>query len=142
MTIAPRLAISLSAVATLAFSPWQAGAPTLPPVDYRALVSQADLLYDAPVARSEEGMPIGNGRMGTLVWTTPSALRFQINRVDVQPINSDTDSFFERNSDYCGGCGVRGRRPWRRRRRRVRHAASPQHLSVYDGAAGRWRDTA
>jgi len=28
-------------------------------------------------------MPVGNGRMGSLVWTTPTALRFQINRVDV-----------------------------------------------------------
>jgi len=66
-------------------------APTLPAVDYRALVSKADLVYDAPVARSEEGMPIGNGRMGTLVWTTPTALKFQINRVDVQPMNRDTE---------------------------------------------------
>ena len=49
-------------------------------------------------------MPLGNGRMGSLVWTTPAALKFQINRVDVQPINRDTDSFFERNTDYMGGC--------------------------------------
>jgi hypothetical protein len=43
--------------------------------------------------------------MGTLVWTTPSALKFQINRVDIQPINKDTRSFFERNTDYMGGAG-------------------------------------
>ena len=36
-------------------------------VDYRELVSRADLTYDTPVARSEEGMPVGNGRMGSLV---------------------------------------------------------------------------
>jgi hypothetical protein len=54
--------------------------------DARALVSRADLRLDRPAARSEEGLPIGNGRAGTLVWTTPSALRFQINRVDIQPI--------------------------------------------------------
>ena len=71
----------------------------------RAVVSRADLIYNAPVARSEEGIPIGNGRMGTLVWTTPSALKFQINRVDIQPINKDTRSFFERNTDYMGGAG-------------------------------------
>ena len=59
----------------------------------RAVVSRADLIYNSPVARSEEGIPIGNGRMGTLVWTTPSALKFQINRVDIQPINKDTRSF-------------------------------------------------
>lgn len=50
-------------------------------------------------------MPVGNGRMGSLVWTTPSALKLQINRVDVQPINRETTSFFERNTDYMGGCG-------------------------------------
>lgn len=78
---------------------------TLPSPDLRALVSRADLVYDRPVARSEEGMPVGNGRMGSLVWTTPTALKFQINRVDIQPIASTTTSFFERNSDYMGGAG-------------------------------------
>jgi hypothetical protein len=73
--------------------------------DYRSLISRADLVYEKPVSRSEEGVPIGNGRMGSLVWTTPSAMKFQINRVDVYPISCATDSFFERNSDYCGGCG-------------------------------------
>lgn len=62
------------------------------PGSARAVVSRADLIYNAPVARSEEGSPIGNGRMGTLVWTTPSALKCQINRVDIQPVNKG----------YCG----------------------------------------
>ena len=75
------------------------------PAPTRAIVSRADLVYQVPVARSEEGIPIGNGRMGTLVWTTPIALKFQINRVDIQPINKDTRSFFERNTDYMGGAG-------------------------------------
>ena len=75
------------------------------PTDRRAVVSRADLVYDSTVDRSEEGIPIGNGRMGTLVWTTPGALKFQINRVDIQPINKDTRSFFERNTDYMGGAG-------------------------------------
>ncbi|RPI56569.1 MAG: glycoside hydrolase, partial [Acidobacteria bacterium] len=74
--------------------------------DRRALVSRSDLVYAAPAARSEEGLPIGNGRMGTLVWTTPAALKLQINRVDIQPINKDTRSFFERNGDYMGGAGL------------------------------------
>jgi len=52
-------------------------------VDYRGLVSRADLDYNEPARRSEEGLPVGNGRMGSLVWTTPSQLKFQINRVDV-----------------------------------------------------------
>jgi hypothetical protein len=73
-------------------------------VNYRDLVSHADLVYDQPVSRSEAGMPVGNGRMGSLVWTTPAALRLQINRVDVFANNSYTTSFPARNSDYCGGC--------------------------------------
>jgi hypothetical protein len=74
-------------------------------VNYKALVSRADLTYDRPVERSEEGMPVGNGRMGGLVWTTPTALRLQINRMDVFASNGATNSFPERHSDYCGGCG-------------------------------------
>ena len=74
-------------------------------IDLRALISDADLVYAKPVPRSEEGMPVGNGRMGSLVWTTPESLRLQINRVDVYANNSYTNSFFERHNDYCGGCG-------------------------------------
>jgi hypothetical protein len=74
-------------------------------VNYRKLLARADLIYDRPPARSEEGIPVGNGRMGSLVWTTPDALKFQINRVDVYGNDSYTSSFFERHSDYCGGCG-------------------------------------
>jgi hypothetical protein len=51
-------------------------------------VSGADLVYDQPVERSEEGVPIGNGRMGTLVWTTPGTLHMQINRADVYASDS------------------------------------------------------
>jgi len=82
-------------------------APTAPllTADYKSLVSRADLTYDTPVTRSEEGMPVGNGRMGSLVWTTPAALRFQVNRVDVFAENSETNSFFVRHSDYASGCG-------------------------------------
>ena len=74
-------------------------------VDYRKLVSRADLDYTTPATRSEEGQPIGNGRMGSLVWTTPSALHFQINRVDVFGQDSDTTSFPKQDSDYASGCG-------------------------------------
>jgi hypothetical protein len=104
-------------------------------VDYRKLVSRADLVYDKPVPRSEEGIPIGNGRMGSLVWTTPTQLRFQINRVDVYASNCASNSFFERHTDYCGGCGFvdidfgadPGGAPFP-------EAGFQQHLSVYDGA--------
>jgi len=73
-------------------------------VDSRALVSRADLDYDKPSSRSEEGQPVGNGRMGSLVWTTPSAMHFQINRVDVFGQDSYTTSFPKQDSDYASGC--------------------------------------
>lgn len=73
-------------------------------VNYEKLAGRADLVYDKPVSQSQEGMPLGNGRMGTLVWTVPNALRMQINRVDVFASNCATNSFPERHTDYCGGC--------------------------------------
>lgn len=74
-------------------------------VDHRALLAPAGLAYKKPAPRSEEGIPVGNGRMGTLVWTTPASIRMQINRPDVYANDSYTNSFFERHNDYCGGCG-------------------------------------
>jgi len=76
-----------------------------PIVDLKSLISKSDLLYDKPVISSEEGMPVGNGRMGSLVWTIPSSLKFQINRVDIFGNNAASNSFFERNTDYCSGAG-------------------------------------
>ena len=73
-------------------------------IDYREWVSRADIVLDKPVHRSEAGMPIGNGRTGTLVWTTPTAMRMQINRVDVFGCNRQTNSFHF-HEDYCCGCG-------------------------------------
>jgi hypothetical protein len=74
-------------------------------VDIRKLISAADLVYDEPAPRSEEGIPVGNGRVGTLVWITPTQVRMQINRVDVYANNCATTRFCERHNDYCGGCG-------------------------------------
>ena len=73
--------------------------------NYRKLVSRADLMYATPVRRSEEGMPVGNGTMGSLVWTTPFALHFQLNRVDIFANNASSNNFYERHTDYCGGAG-------------------------------------
>jgi hypothetical protein len=74
-------------------------------VDVPALVAPADLHYAHPADRSESGLPLGNGRMGSLLWTTPAALRLEPNRVDVFGSYSGTNSFPERHTDYCGGCG-------------------------------------
>jgi len=75
-----------------------------PAVDYRTLVSPADLIYDQPAARPVEGHPIGNGRMGTMVWTTPAAIHFQINRSDVFAVNRNHGGARGGPADYCGGC--------------------------------------
>ena len=74
-------------------------------LNYKNLVSRADLTYDKPAHRSEEGIPIGNGRTGSLVWTTPSALKFQINRVDVFANDASSVSFPQADSDYGSSCG-------------------------------------
>ncbi|MHC4483337.1 MAG: hypothetical protein ACYSW4_07285, partial [Planctomycetota bacterium] len=102
-------------------------------VNYRNLISRADLTYDKPVPRSEEGLPVGNGTMGSLLWTSPSALKFQINRVDVYANNSYTNSFNRRDWDYAFGCGYVdidfvdfGEDVFPNER-------TVQHLSVYDG---------
>jgi hypothetical protein len=74
-------------------------------IDFRELVSRGDIHLDGPVTRSEGGMPIGNGVMGSLVWTGPQSLKFQINRTDVFANNCETNSFPERSMDYGYACG-------------------------------------
>jgi len=95
--------IRVAAVILLCVSALSTAAPFAP--DPRSLVSRADLEYDTPASRSEEGQPVGNGRMGTLVWTSPSQIRMQINRVDVFGQDSYTTSFPKQDSDYASGCG-------------------------------------
>jgi hypothetical protein len=51
-------------------------------VDQQESVSPSDLVYDRPAETPDAGQPIGNGRMGTMVWTSPAAVHLQINRVD------------------------------------------------------------
>ena len=68
------------------------------------LVRHADLRYEGTAPRSEEGLPIGNGRMGTLLWTSPSALKMQVNRVDVLGNGPATSSFSTLHSGYGYAC--------------------------------------
>ena len=70
----------------------------------RERISQSDLIYERPVAHGREGQPIGNGRMGTMVWTTPGALHCQINRSDVFAVNKDHGSTRGGATDGFGGC--------------------------------------
>jgi hypothetical protein len=115
--------------------PWAAaeGASSLLAVDHRSLVSRADITYDRPVTRSEEGLPVGNGRMGSLVWTTPAALKFQINRVDVFAVNCETNSFPIRHSDYASACGYVDITFVDYGDDVFTTGSFRQHLSVYDG---------
>jgi Glycosyl hydrolase family 95 catalytic domain/Domain of unknown function (DUF5703) len=108
------------------------GADDLIDINYRALVSRADLDYTNPAVRSEEGMPVGNGRMGSLVWTTPSALKFQINRTDVFAEDSTTVSFPQADSDYASGCGYVDINVVNAGDDVFTGRAFHQHLSVYD----------
>lgn len=76
-------------------------------VDHRALVSQSDLIYQSPAARPVDGQPIGNGRMGAMVWTPPSAVRLQINRCDVYATNKDGNGYWWAGpTDYCAACAA------------------------------------
>ncbi len=73
---------------------------SLPPrPDMREVVSRADLHYDKQVKRSEAGLPLGNGTMGSLVWTSEQALHFQLNRVDVFAVGNENAY----TVDYCNG---------------------------------------
>ncbi|ULL16025.1 glycoside hydrolase [Paenibacillus sp. H1-7] len=74
-------------------------------MDYKELVSHGDLHYSHNVKRSEGGLPIGNGVMGSLLWTSPSAVKFQVNRVDVYANDRSTNSFNQRHMDYGYACG-------------------------------------
>jgi hypothetical protein len=102
-------------------------------VDYPHLVARADLDYETPVMRPEEGMPVGNGRMGSLVWTEPTKLRFQINRVDVFAVGCDTRSFPRFSTDYASGCGYADLNLADFGGAVFDRPGFRQHLSVYDG---------
>src|SRR2546423_1876486 len=106
---------------------WCGSAIAAADVDRAAVISRADLHYETPATRSEEGMPIGNGRMGSLVWTSDEAMRMQINRVDVFATDSNTRCFPRAHSDYASGCAyvdVHGL---------DFSGGFEQYLSVYDG---------
>lgn len=102
-------------------------------VNYKNLISRADLDYKTPASRSEEGMPIGNGVTGSLVWTEPFALKFQINRVDVFANDATSVSFPKADSDYGSGCGYVDINVVDAGDDVFTGKDFHQHLSVYDG---------
>jgi hypothetical protein len=102
-------------------------------VSYEELVSRGDLFYNTVHERSEEGMPIGNGRMGTLVWTTPTSLKMQLNREDVFPTDRTTHSFNWRDQDYGRSAGFFDIDFVDFGEDIFTDGATRQHLSIYDG---------
>ena len=72
--------------------------------DIKKIVSRADLHYQGTAKRSEGGLPLGNGVMASLVWTSPTAIKMQVNRCDVYGNDSYTNSFNDRHTDYGYGC--------------------------------------
>jgi hypothetical protein len=133
-------------IVNMAFSSPPVGAPSAagsqPPavssqkpliqIDRRTQIARADLDYDTPAARPEEGMPLGNGRMGSLVWTTASAIKLQINRVDVHAMDSTTFSFPRADSDYGYGCAFVDINLVQSGADVFTGANFHQHLSLYD----------
>ena len=102
-------------------------------VNFEQLVSRADLNYTTPVTRTEDGIPIGNGRMGTLIWTTPNAIHGQINRVDVFAMDCNTTSHTDGHNNYSIGLGYLDIRAQEYGDDIFTGSAYNQKLSVYDG---------
>jgi hypothetical protein len=70
------------------------------------VIQQANLNYSGIDRMPEAGLPIGNGRMGTLVWLTGDAVHLQLNRVDVFANDGRSISFARADSDYGHGCAL------------------------------------
>lgn len=80
--------------------------PGLVQVDWRAHLSQDDLVYLSPPTEGWEGIPVGDGEAGTILWNPPDRLVFQVNHSalwDDVPAGSKATGF-------CGSCkeGNRG----------------------------------
>jgi hypothetical protein len=102
-------------------------------LDLKAAIARGDLDYTSPTMRSDEGMPVGNGRMGSLVWTTPSAVKFQINRCDVFSSDGSSVSFPRADVDYASGCGYVDINVASAGPDVFTTPGFNQHLAIYDG---------
>ena len=99
-------------------------------MNYRSFVSSGDVYHTGIITTSREGMPIGTGRMGSLVWSNNDhSLNFQINRVDVFGWNSAATGHLNGHNDNGYGCGFvnvdLGGNPLT--------SSTSQHLSLYNG---------
>lgn len=71
----------------------------------REWISKADLDYAGIDRLPEEGLPVGNGRMGTLLWLDASAIHMLLNRVDVFSSDESSTAFGPMDAGYSAGCG-------------------------------------
>lgn len=96
------------------------------------LINRADLDYTGIDRIPEAGIPVGNGRMGSLIWYQAEEMHMQWNRSDVFANDASSQSFREECSDYNAGTGIidlnlgTGEDA-------VFGEDTRQHLSVYDG---------
>ena len=55
------------------------------------------LKFTETIKRWDEAIPLGNGRIGSLIWGEPSALRFSLDRTDIwdlsTPLNTEKEEF-------------------------------------------------
>lgn len=98
----------------------------------KSFIQKADLHYQGIERIPEAGMPVGNGRMGSLVWMDKEELHMQWNRVDVFANDASSQSFPEMDMDYAGGTGVVDI-SFGSGRDAVFSEKTLQDLSVYDG---------
>jgi alpha-L-fucosidase 2 len=52
-------------------------------VDYPAFLSHHDVVYLAPAPDGIDGLPLGNGDLGAIVWTPTDRLQFAVNKIDL-----------------------------------------------------------
>ena len=52
-------------------------------VDYPAYLSKHDLVYESPPEVPFDGIPLGDGETGALLWTSGDAVRFELGRSDL-----------------------------------------------------------
>lgn len=71
----------------------------------RDIVSRSDLCFTRCV-NHDEGLPVGNGRVGGLLWCIGAEIHLQVNHTDVFPFDRATESMRNIFDDYCGGCGA------------------------------------
>ena len=98
-------------------------------MDTGSWASTADLNLRGIERIPDAGIPIGNGKMGSLVWFSSRELHMQINRCDLFANDSTSMSFPVSDTDFSASCG----RLDIDFGENVFGPDTVQHLSAYDG---------